>query len=220
MCCLYGKFASYLRRFLCKTRLIFPRINGPIDTVFQNSTPEKIVNSWRNEQNGISAIKLEAARLLKGVFVAVTVVVRTQRQLESFFRRLGTTIQSNFLCPIRSQHSLDRLEMIRWESVPRHPKKNPGAVSSRVGIKGETKVFARTCKLLSRLFRPAWLPLGLRGRYPGALPPMLENVRRAFSPGPTDCLWVSEDAANSSLVLLVCVQSLRLCYCCLGTDYP
>ena len=30
MCRLYGKFASYLRRVLCKTRLIFPRINGPI----------------------------------------------------------------------------------------------------------------------------------------------------------------------------------------------
>ena len=29
MCHLYGKFASYLRRALCKTRLIFPRINGP-----------------------------------------------------------------------------------------------------------------------------------------------------------------------------------------------
>ena len=26
---LYGKFASYLRRFLYKSRLIFPRINGP-----------------------------------------------------------------------------------------------------------------------------------------------------------------------------------------------
>ena len=26
---LYGKFASYLRHVLCKTRLIFPRINGP-----------------------------------------------------------------------------------------------------------------------------------------------------------------------------------------------
>ena len=26
---LYGKFASYLRRVLCKTRLSFPRINGP-----------------------------------------------------------------------------------------------------------------------------------------------------------------------------------------------
>ena len=31
MCRLYGKFASYLRRLLCKTRLIFSRINGPID---------------------------------------------------------------------------------------------------------------------------------------------------------------------------------------------
>ena len=30
MCRLYGKFASYLRRVLCKTRHIFPRINGPI----------------------------------------------------------------------------------------------------------------------------------------------------------------------------------------------
>ena len=29
MCRLYGKFASYLRRVLCKMRLIFPRINGP-----------------------------------------------------------------------------------------------------------------------------------------------------------------------------------------------
>ena len=29
MCRLYGKFVSYLRRVLCKTRLIFPRINGP-----------------------------------------------------------------------------------------------------------------------------------------------------------------------------------------------
>ena len=30
MCRLYRKFASYLRRVLCKTHLIFPRINGPI----------------------------------------------------------------------------------------------------------------------------------------------------------------------------------------------
>ena len=29
--------------------------------------------------------------------------------------------------------------------------------------------------------------------YPGALPPMIENFRRACSPGPTDCPWVSED---------------------------
>ena len=31
-------------------------------------------------------------------------------------------------------------------------------------------------------------------RYPGALPPVLENFRRAFSPGQTDCPWASEDA--------------------------
>ena len=35
MCRLYGKFASYLRRVLCKTRLIFPRIKGPIVHVTQ-----------------------------------------------------------------------------------------------------------------------------------------------------------------------------------------
>ena len=33
-------------------------------------------------------------------------------------------------------------------------------------------------------------------RYPGALPPVRENFRRAFSPGPTDCPWVSEDAKS------------------------
>ena len=35
------QFASYLRRFLCKTRLIFPRINGPILTpLFQRTAHE------------------------------------------------------------------------------------------------------------------------------------------------------------------------------------
>ena len=33
MCRLYGKFASYLRRVLHKTRLISPRINGPNNTL-------------------------------------------------------------------------------------------------------------------------------------------------------------------------------------------
>ena len=31
----------------------------------------------------------------------------------------------------------------------------------------------------------------------GALSPVLENVRPAFSPDPTDCPWVSEDAKAS-----------------------
>ena len=33
-------------------------------------------------------------------------------------------------------------------------------------------------------------------RYPGAFPPVLENFCRAFSPGPTDRPWVSEDGSH------------------------
>ena len=58
---------------------------------------------------------------------------------------IGHNNTKHFLCPIRSQHSLDRLEMVRWESVH----------------KGSS---ARAWKLSSGLFsRPDWLPLGLRG---------------------------------------------------------
>ena len=37
-------------------------------------------------------------------------------------------------------------------------------------------------------------------RYPGALPPMIEKFRRAFSPGPTDCPWVSEDEKYAGII--------------------
>ena len=35
----------------------------------------------------------------------------TKKNSKETVRRLGTIIQSIFLCPIRSQHSLDRLEV-------------------------------------------------------------------------------------------------------------
>ena len=58
---------------------------------------------------------------------------------------IGHNNTKHFLCPIRSRHPLEFLEMVRWESVPR------GSI-------------ACTWKLSSRLFsRPDWLPLGLRG---------------------------------------------------------
>ena len=41
MCRLYGKVASYLRRVLCKTRLIFRRINGP--NVTKEGCPSPVV---------------------------------------------------------------------------------------------------------------------------------------------------------------------------------
>ena len=37
--------------------------------------------------------------------------------------------------------------------------------------------------------------------YPGALPPLLENFRCAFSPDPTDCPWVSEDVVSGTMSL-------------------
>ena len=42
-------------------------------------------------------------------------------------------------------------------------------------------------------------------RYPGALPPLLENFRRAFSPEPTDCPWVSEDEARQAVIETIAV---------------
>ena len=61
---------------------------------------------------------------------------------------IGHNNTKHFLCPIRSRHPLEFLEIARWESVPRGS-------------------FAHTWKLSSRLFsRPDWLPLGLQ-RWPG-----------------------------------------------------
>ena len=58
---------------------------------------------------------------------------------------IGHNNTKHFLCPVRSRHRLELLEMVRWESVPRGSS-------------------ALTWKLSSRLFsRPDWLPLGLRG---------------------------------------------------------
>ena len=62
-----------------------------------------------------------------------------------FWNYFGHNNTKHFLCPIRSRHPLEFLEIVRWESVPRGS-------------------FARTWKLSSRPFsRPDWLPLGLRG---------------------------------------------------------
>ena len=45
-----------------------------------------------------------------------------------------------------------------------------------------------------------------KSRYPGALSPVLENFRRAFSLDPTDCPWVSEDDSYVTRMLLVCTR--------------
>ena len=62
MCCLYGKFASYLRHVLCKTRLIFPRINGP--NCFVGVDLGKAFEIHRNLQGNtfFAAVVLKASR--------------------------------------------------------------------------------------------------------------------------------------------------------------
>ena len=49
---LYRKFASYLRRLLCKTRLIFVRINGPIGN--EVGTGKSFLTNERMELENVS----------------------------------------------------------------------------------------------------------------------------------------------------------------------
>ena len=52
----------------------------------------------------------------------------------------------------------------------------------------------------------SWVSEDGKSRYPGALSPVLENVRRAFSLDPTDCPWISEDDSCVTRMLLVCTR--------------
>ena len=44
--------------------------------------------------------------------------INSRKELRRCCSPIGHNNTKHFLCPIRSQHSLDRLEMVRWESVP------------------------------------------------------------------------------------------------------
>ena len=68
-------------------------------------------------------------------------------------------------------------------------KKNSGETVRRLGTIIQ-RIFCAQSGASIRL--TVWKWSG-ESRYPGALPPVLENLRRAFSPRPTDCPWVSED---------------------------
>ena len=86
-----------------------------------------------------------------------------------------------FLC-CKSQTSRDRVNSRR---VRTH-EKNSGVAVRRLGT------------IIQSLNVGKW---SSESRYPGAFPLVLENFRRAFSPGPTNHPWVSEDdfAINYSI---------------------
>ena len=72
MCRLYGKFASYLRRVLCKTRLIFPRINGPIENL-----PNKCIHNVILGKNISKEVRRKEVVLTQG-FGVQFIVIRMQ----------------------------------------------------------------------------------------------------------------------------------------------
>ena len=68
-------------------------------------------------------------------------------------------------------------------------EKNSGETVRRLGTIVQS-IFCAQSGASIRLTIWKW---SSESRYPGALPPVLENFRRAFSPSRTDCPWVSED---------------------------
>ena len=86
-----------------------------------------------------------------------------------------------------SQTSRDRVNSRR---VHTH-EKNSGDAFPPIGSIIQSSFCAQAGASI-RLIVWKWSGAG-ESRYPGAFPPVLENCRRAFSPGPTARPWVSED---------------------------
>ena len=80
-----------------------------------------------------------------------------------------------------SQTSRDRVNSRR---VRTH-EKNSGDAVRRLG----TIIQSIFCAQSGAGIRLNFWKWSGESRYPGALPPLLENFRRAFSPDPTDCPW-------------------------------
>ena len=64
----------------------------------------------------------------------------------------------HFLYPIRNEHSLDCLEMVRWEPVPKKALPEGGPMSPVWILKRLVSVFINACRLLSAL--PSLLQFG------------------------------------------------------------
>ena len=89
-----------------------------------------------------------------------------------------------------SQTSRDPVNSRR---VPTH-ENNSGETVRRLGTIIQS-IFCAQSGASIRLTVWKWFS---ESRYPGALPPVLENFCRTFSPDPTDCPWVSEDELDKA----------------------
>ena len=130
----------------------------------------------RQKQNVVSAIRISPADNIRNVF----------RLIGSSFVWLGKLGERT------GQLWRDHSRRVRTH------EKNLGETVRRLGTIIQS-IFCAQSGASIRL--TVWKWSG-ESRYPGALPPVLENFRRAFSSaGPTDCPWVSEDVYTSAGVL-------------------
>ena len=76
------QFASYLRRVLCKTRLVFPRKNGPIDV--ESRVPFKCLTSphWVREHLRLVSRRYSWLQRVIGGYRGLQRVTRGYRGLQ------------------------------------------------------------------------------------------------------------------------------------------
>ena len=55
----------------------------------------------------------------QAVIETIAVVYEHTKRTQEMFSPIGHNNTKHFLCPIRSRHPLEFLEMVQWESVPR-----------------------------------------------------------------------------------------------------
>ena len=101
-----------------------------------------------------------------------------------FYSKLKVScLRSFLLCMIQTSRDRDNSRRVRTH------EKNPGETVRRLGTIIQSIFCAQSGASIRLNF---WKQFG-ESRYPGALSPVLENFRPAFTPDPTDCPWVSED---------------------------
>ena len=107
---------------------------------FRTDSILKLDGNFISNWKFLDCVHFFGARARQGVIETIAVVYELLKRTQEMCSPIGHNNTKHFLCPIRSRHPLEFLEIVRWESVPRGSS-------------------ARTWKLSSRLFsRPDWLP--------------------------------------------------------------
>ena len=103
------------------------------------------ISNWKFHWLRAVLWSLFGARARQAVIETITVVYELTKKTKENCSPIGHNNTKHFLCPIRSRHPREFMEITRWGSVPRGS-------------------FARTWKLSSHPFsRHDWLLVGLRG---------------------------------------------------------